>query len=256
MRLDEVFDIFGLIAEATSDIPSRKATSMVRKTALSRSQQPIVKLAFDTRRINQETDYIPRRGLQNFHRSERFVSEGAAQKVKAFAKLESVMNDLKSEFGREPEWQDSYSRVLCSTLNKTLQTSHSDGDFSDNQPSMTSLGYLEELMYVRYRLTPDNLLSMANDDLRNTILKKDECLIRGNPRPIISPSDVANSTYERMMDKMLATMAQMISNSKNDSLADKLFDVKATFDDPNIERTVVIKIKDQLSKEVVVKQGA
>jgi hypothetical protein len=255
LELTAVFDIFGLITEGTSDILTRQKTIAIRKVAFDITTRPMIKMAFDTRRINQETDYIPRRGLQNFHRSEQFVSEGTALKVKAFAKLEGVMNDLKNEFGREPEWQDSYSRVLCSTLNKTLQTSHADGDFSDSQPSMTSLDYLEELMYVRYRLTPDNLLSMASDDLRSTILKKDELLIRGAPRPIISPSDVANSTYERMMDKMLATMAQMISNSKNDSLADRLFDVKATSGDPNIERTVVIKIKDQLSKEVV-KRGA
>lgn len=258
MKIDEILEIYGLIANGSSNIAIRKQTNAIRKKALLSASTPgtIIKNAFDTRRINQETDYIPRRGLQNYHRSEKFISDEIAIKIQAFTKLNKVLLELKLEFGKQPEWQDSYTRVLASSIQKGLRTDQSDGDFSDAQPSMGSFAYLEELLYVRYRLTTDNLLSMANSDLRNCILKKDELLVSGGHQDnyIITPSDVNKYSYDHMVDKMLATMATVMTQFKppqaEDTLTSKLFDVKATKDNPEIERTVTITIKDKIADKM------
>lgn len=254
MKMDVVYELYELISRGSLSAPSRRQTMKLRRFALaSASNDGFKKLAFDTRKIDQETDYIPRRGLQNYHRSEKFVSDKMASKVEAFAKLGQVLNQLKAEYGREPEWQDSYARVLASTIQKSLRTEQLDGDFSESQPSMASLDYLEELMYVRYRLTPDNLMAMSEQELRTVILNKDELLVRKgmlSPAALITPHDVTKYSYDGMVEKMLNTMSQTMTNFKvpqpDDNLTNKLFNVKATPDSPEIERTVTITIKDKI----------
>lgn len=254
MKLDDFLDIYELISSGTENLSTRNQAIALRKHSLVESHLGLTKVAFDTRRINQETDFIPRRGLQNYHRSEQFVSEALNEKIMAFAKLARVCDEIKLQFGREPEWQDSYTRILTSSVHKGLRTQETDGDYSEAQPSVASLDYLEELMYVRYRLTPEELSKMSENDLRNVLLSKDELLVRkGNISPIqniITPSDVSKYSYDTMMDKMLSTMAQVMSSYKppqqDDVLTSKLFDVKATKDSPEVERTVTITIKDKL----------
>lgn len=252
MKLDTVLEIYELISSGTEEIPTRKLCAAIRKQEFDSLKPCLIKNAFDTRRIDQETTYNPRRGLQNYHRSDAFVSQNMLEKIKAFSKLSSVLDQIKSEYGREPEWQDSYVRVLSSAVHKGLRTLQADGDYSDAQPSMASLAYLEELMYVRYRITTDTLMTIAEQDLRNAILSKDELLVNGanfniSSSPII-PSDVSKYSYDNMMEKMLSTVAQVISQMKpQDDLTSKLFDIKATKDSPDIERTVTINIKDKIN---------
>jgi hypothetical protein len=236
MRLSlEVFDLYNLISKGTENVPSRKQSRLLRKIVLSSisADKGFNKLAFDTRRIDQETDYIPRRGLQNYHRSEKFISDAMAIKIKSFSKLAKLLDQLKLEYGREPEWQDSYTRVLGSAVNKGLRTVQADGDFSECQPSMASLDYLEQLMYVRYRLTPENMVSMSDENLRKAILSKDELLVsQGISNMIpelkkitefipsmvskseITPSDVSKYSYDAMVEKMMSAMKQVMSSYK------------------------------------------
>lgn len=259
MKLDKISEIYNLIASGIENNPSRTETIGVRKTALQNVLSTnIVKMAFDTRRVNQETDYIPRRGLQNYHRSEKFVSDDIAIKIRSFGKLATILNQLKLEYGKQPEWQDSYTRVLASAIDKGLRKQQLDGDFSDSQPSMASLAYLEELMYVRYRLTADDLANKSDLELRTAILGKDEILVSigTNYSPVdeIKIGDVSKYSYDQMMDKMLVTISQVIANQKpaqaDDNLTNKLFDVKATKDSPEIERTVTITIKDKIVDKI------
>lgn len=256
MNFYEFLDIYELISSGTQNSSTRSKSIILRKS-LFNSNSSFKKVAFDTRRINQETDYIPRRGLQNYHRSEQFVSEALNLKITAFSKLLKICDQLKIDFGKMPEWQDSYTRVLASSINKGLRTKEIDGDYSDAQPSMASLDYLEELMYVRYRLTPDSILSMSEQDLRTAILAKDEILSRkgfATTGAVITTADVSKYSYDAMMDnmlnKVLSTMAQVMASYKpqqpDDNLTNKLFDVKATKDAPEVERTVTIHIKDKL----------
>jgi hypothetical protein len=228
MHLLEVFDLYNLISKGTENVPYRKRSRLLRKIALSSisTDKGFNKLAFDTRRIDQETDYIPRRGLQNYHRSEKFIPDAMVIKIKSFSKLAKLLDRLKLEYGREPEWQDSYTRVLGSAVNKGLRTDQQDGDFSDMRPSMASLDYLEQLMYVRYRLTPENMISMSNDNLRKTILSKDELLVSQGISNMkselkttseITPSDVSKYSYDAMVEKMMSAMKQVMSTYKPDS---------------------------------------
>lgn len=266
MKLLEVFELYNLISSGLADVTTRRQARSLRKEAFT-SLTPnsgFKKLAFDTRRIDQENDYIPRRGLQNYHRSEKFISDAIGLKIESFTRLAKILEQLKIEYGREPEWQDSYTRVLGSAIKKGLRTDQADDDFSDAQPSMGSLDYLEQLMYVRYRLTPESMSSMSDDSLRQAILSKDELLVSqgislDRPAQIITPSDVSNFSHDGMMDKMLSTLAQVMSSYKppktDDNLTNKLFDVKATKDAPEVERTVTITIKDKMINGLPEKTG-
>lgn len=253
MKFETLFDIYELISSSTKNAIARKQSFELRKRSFD-STNSIVKVAFDTRRIDQETTYNPRRGLQNYHRSDPFVSKHMKQRIDAFSRLAKVLDDIKNDYGREPEWQDSYARVLHASVQKGLRTKQGDGDFSDAQPSMASLDYLDELMYVRYRLTSDHLTTMAEQELKDVILGKDELLTRNgfnNSSTIITPSDVSRYSYDHMMEKMFSSMAQVMSQMKPaDDLTTKLFDVKATKDNPEIERTVTINIKDKINTNI------
>jgi hypothetical protein len=246
MKLNTITEIYELISRGTKNVPNRNQSIKLRKEVFAQLSTPgFTKLAFDTRRIDQETEYNPRRGLQNYLRSESFVSDSIAKKVMAFTKLANLLDKLKIEYGKEPEWQDSYTRVLHSAINKGLKNTETQNDYSDAQPSMASLDYLDELIDVRYRLNCDNLIAMDESSLRTAILKKDDLLtkkavlIQGE----VTTTEVISSSYDQMVDKMLKTMAAVMHK---DDLASKLFDVKATADGKGIERTITIKIRDEV----------
>jgi len=233
MDIKDFTEIYCLISKGTKDVSQRKNMAKLRKYAMkSINSGSFVKLAFDTRRINQETDYIPRRGLQNYHRSEQFISEALSNKIKNFVKLKNVLEKLKQEFGREPEWQDSYARVLLNTIDRAIRSDQKDGDYTEAQPGVGSLDYLEELLYVRYRLEMNNISSLSEDKLEKIILERDESLTRKDVNNAfeISKRDVATQSY--------------------DSLLEKLFGgVKASKDNPEVERTVTITIKDKFVEQ-------
>jgi hypothetical protein len=234
MNPETFYELYQLISDGTSEIPSRKQAMQLRKVGLEAhsSGQGFTKMAFDTRRIDQETEYNPRRGLQNYSRSEAFLSEALGTKIKNFAKLRNVLEDLKKKFGKEHEWQDSNARVLLSTLDKGLRTIEKDGDFSEGQPAQGSLDYIEELLHVRYRLTFDDLVRMGSNDLKKVILSKDEELIRKdvNKALEITKADVGSQTYDTLMEKLFGG-------------------VRATQENPEVERTVTITIKDKFVPE-------
>lgn len=234
MKLDELTDLYNLISRGTENVSSRKLSLKLRQSGFKTAVNNIgfTKLAFDTRRIDQETEYNPRRGLQNYNRSEAFITEAMSQKITNFTKLRRVLVSLKEVYGKEPEWQDSNARVLLSTLDNGLRTITKDGDFSESQPAMGSFDYLEELMHVRYRLGFDNMAKMSEEELKRVILGKDEELTRkdGSKTLEITKADVATQGYDTLLEKLFGN-------------------VRATADNPNIERIVTISIKDVWKKE-------
>jgi hypothetical protein len=229
----EVFELYNLISRGSEHLSSRKQTRLLRKVALDNIVlgEGFQKVAFDTRRIDQETEFNPRRGLQNYNRSEAFISEGLAQKIKSFAKLRDVLNDLKTIYGKEHEWQDSNARVLLSTLDNGLRTEAKDGDFAVNQPGTGSFDYIEELLHVRYRLGFEDLAKMGASDLKKIILSKDEELIRKD------------------VNQALEITKQDVTKQGYDTLMEKLFTISATQDNPNVERSVTITIRDTIIKD-------
>lgn len=133
---------------------------------------PIVKVAFDTRRVNQATTYIPRRNLQTYHRSEAFIDKDSSDKIKTFFKLKTAVDALKEDFSGDPDWLDSYARILSNALDRTLRVEQKDMDFFKPQ-----LDYLDELLYLRYRLKPDDIIRLNEKELRSLVLDKDEKLL-------------------------------------------------------------------------------
>jgi hypothetical protein len=236
MRLLDVSELYNLISRGTEQVTSRKQSRLLRKVALNSyiDGKGFTKLAFDTRRIDQETEYNPRRGLQNYNRSEAFLSEGTAQRIKNFTKLRSALTGLKNVYGREHEWQDSNARILLTAVEKGLRTGIGDGDFAtQNQPGVGSFDYLEELLNVRYRLSHDDLTRMGEADLTKVILAKDEELLRNKDA-----------------HKSLEITKNDVSTKGYDSLIEKLFDgCKASADNPDVERTITITIRDRFHKE-------
>jgi len=230
MDLNTVSELFELIAKSKDDISARSRALQLRKSALNSltSGHGFTKVAFDTRRIDQGTEIIPRRGLQNYHRSEAFLSEAMGEKLKHFAKLKRVLGDLQNTYGHEHEWQDSNARILLATIDKGLRTNYQDGDFTESQPGVGSLDYIEELLHVRYRLGFDDLHKMADSDLKKVILSKDEDLTRKdvNRALEITKSDVATHSYDTLLDKLFGGM-------------------RATKENPEVERTVTITVKDK-----------
>lgn len=253
MNISKVLTICNLISNGSKKLLSKKEGRMLRKSILSPS---ISKVAFDTRRIDQEETFNPRRGLQNYHRSQPFISDNAQLKIQAFTKLSLVLEELKTQYKKDFAYQDSYLRILHSAIQKGLRIKEGDQDYSEVQPSVSSLDYLDELMYVRYRLTCDAILNSDNDSLKKIIMAKDPQLTSDHiPLETVSyeqPLNLKNingNNDSYMLEKVLSSLAQMMVKMKQpDDLTTQLFNIKATNDNPNVERTVTIKINESLNK--------
>lgn len=134
------------------------------------------KSALDTRRVNQETVYIPRRNLQSYHRTDPFISEGMMEKINVFEKLKTIAEDLRDKYEHLPQWQDSYTRVLLGSVERALRSEIDDNDFTENQPGVGSLNYLEEMIGIRYKLSLADLEKMSDAKIAKVLLGKDDLL--------------------------------------------------------------------------------
>jgi hypothetical protein len=146
-----------------------------RKAALVKiaSNQTIKKFAIDTRHIDQEEQRNPRKALQYWHRSDQFIDEEMQSKLNIFAKLNTVLDDIKAIYGKEAEYHDSYARVLSDHIGRTLRIKQGDQDIFAPQVS-----YLEQLLFARYRLSMEEISKMSSLDLKKAILAKDEDLLK------------------------------------------------------------------------------
>jgi hypothetical protein len=200
------------------------------------SPAPIIKQAFDTRRVNQETDRNPRQNLQYWHRADAFIDKEDEGKLTIFANLMSILNDIKTDFGTQPEWFESYSRILYDNVHRILRIKQADLDIFKPQ-----LSYLEQLVFARYRLSMEDLSKFSKEDIRAKLLSKDEALLkRGNylnETGITKGSAVENKNI-------------VIDGSKTtqESLIQALFGGGAIRKDgeKNVSRTITITISDNV----------
>lgn len=144
-----------------------------RVAAFKELNKGIKKVAFDTRRIDQEKDRNPRRNLQYWHRSESFIDDETKSKLDIFAKLDDVVKDIKNNLEDQPEWFDSYARCLSSNLDRVKITHADDNNIEVFKPHIS---YMEQIIYNRYRLTMDDIKKASPEKLRNIIISKDENL--------------------------------------------------------------------------------
>lgn len=229
MKLEDISEIYALVSSGVESIPARQEAIALRRSAFKKALgTEIIKVAFDTRRVDQEKEYISRRGLQNYNRSDEFITQANVNKIRSLKKLKDVLESLKSQFVGDKGWQDSYCRVLLDTIDKALRTDQKDGDFTDAQPGVGSFDYIEEMLFVRYRLELMNVAGMSESTLKAELIKKDPELKNPDINDLISidKSDVRKESYDTLLEKLFGG-------------------VRATKDNPEVERTVTITIKDK-----------
>lgn len=176
-------------AEDMSTLPTKKmyriqtpkepaeVEASARKASLEsmcyQASKKMVKLAFDTRRIDQDNQVNPRRNLQYYNRSQQYVDAEINKRMSAFAELMPVLNTIKNKYGSQPEYFDSYANQLHDLVHRVLQVK--EAELNVFRPQVE---YLEQLLYARYRLTPDDLRSLSQDELEQRIIAKDESLLK------------------------------------------------------------------------------
>lgn len=196
---------------------------------------PMVKLAFDTRRVDQEKMRNPRSNLQYWHRSDEFIDEEDGDKLQKLAKLYNVVKGIKKKFGKSPEWFESYARQLYNNLNRILRVK--EGDFDIFKPQ---LSYLEQLIFARYRLSMDDLETYSDQKIEKCVLSKDEKLIGRNDY-----LKTINSYNEEDDDKVVKNSLDL---STQESVVNALFDSKnlRKEGEKQVQRTIQITITDSV----------
>jgi len=220
----------------SADEPSRVQRS-ARMAALKEIANPMVKKGFDTRRINQETERNPRTNLQYWHRSDDFIEESDAKKMRTFSRLYNVLTDLKNEYGKEPEWFESYARVLYDTVHRILRIKQADMEVFKPQ-----ISYLEQLIYARYRLGMNDIRTMSKRGLANKILSKDEDLMKRG--------DYLDETklYTSGDKKAESAPKQIGDGNTQESIINAIFGNTGMRRDgeKTVERTITITVRDQV----------
>jgi hypothetical protein len=245
--------------------------SKARQAALesfASNKNQLVKIAFDTRRINQETDRNPRINLQYWNRSDEFISDEDQNKINILSKLVEPLNELKNKFGSEPDWHESYSRFLYDAVNRILRVKQADKEYFGPQ-----MAYLEQLLDARYRLSLEKINKMATNELKDVILRKDETLQKKGlylPEPIIikdsslpmnnvvnGDSNLTNAILiQNALSNLMQQNALMASAQKKDgeekitpdNVSNAIFgqNTLRRSGEKEVERTITITIRDKV----------
>lgn len=207
--------------------------STARLAFLKSLNNPIIKQAFDTRKINQETERNPRGNLQFYHRTDPFISEEDQNKINLFSKLTQPLNEIKQSFGSTPEYLNSYARVLLEAVDNVLRVK--DGQLDIFRPQME---YLSQILFLRYRLSNEDLEQKTPGELKKIILAKDETLLKRGLMPLPN----------------LTTSASQITKTTNinspENLVQALFQPNLRLNgEKTVERTITITIKDSVLDE-------
>ena len=200
------------------------------------SQSPLKKYAFDTRRINQENNRNPRTNLQYWNRSQQFVDQDDSDRLNAFAKLLDPLGGIKKQYGKEPEYFESYARILDDLVNRVCQV-----DSKDVEVFKPQLAYLEQLLFARYRLSLADIKKMSKEDLRERIMQKDEHLLkRGDYQRITHTNELESRAVVVSKDGNKGITQESIINAifgNNDFRREG---------EKKVERTITITIKDEV----------
>jgi hypothetical protein len=146
-----------------------------RKAYLSEMQKNVgfVKNAVDSRRINQTIERNPRPAIQYFSRADQFIDNKDQTDINTFSKLLEPLIEIKASFGNEPEYLDSYCRILHENLERVLRVKQGDKDLFRPQ-----IEYLKQLVFARYRLSVEEINRLSTAELKVKLLDKDENLIK------------------------------------------------------------------------------
>lgn len=224
-----------LVYKVASKTESNSVERSARKAAFaSAAPGGFRKVAFDTRRFDQETTRNPRSNLQNWVRSEQFIDDDTQGKIDVFARMLKPLEELKQSYGAQPEWHDSYSRTLYDHVHRILRVKEADMDIFRPQ-----IAYLEQLMFARYRLSMEELKRIKEADLKEAILKKDENLMkRGAYLALTHDANVKQSTS--------GLMAKDGNGLTQESIVNAIFgnnNIRRE-GEKTVERTITITVRD------------
>lgn len=212
------------------------AISASARTAALTKFRPLIKHAFDTRRMDQDSERNPRANLQYWHRTDSFIVKEDQEKLEILAKLMDPLNEIKTKFGAQPEYLQSYARVLQETLARTLKIKENDKDIFGPQ-----VNYLEQLIFARYRLSLDEIEKCSSKELKERLMSKDEDLLK---RGKFLPTEQFESHGQ---EKNIAKDGNY--QVLNDTLAQAIFG--QSFRKPgenSAVRTITISIRDSVEE--------
>lgn len=246
--ISQFTDDFAKLSESGASVPEVKAYKIMssegggsigqvaRLAAFTAMEpQPLTKLAFDTRRVDQENDRNPRKNLQYWHRTDQFIDENDEKTLKTFARLAKVLKRMKNKLGTQPEWFESYARQLYDNVYRILRVKEADSDIFRPQ-----INYLEQLIFARYRLTMENIEKLSESKLEERILAKDEDLIgRSTYLKETEPDEPAMTSQGFSKDS---------NNTTQESIVNAIFGGAGMRRDGErtVERTITITIRDNV----------
>lgn len=214
-----------------------------RKAALNTVKEKdssIKKIAFDTRRIDQEVERNPRSNLQYWNRSDAFIDEGDQYNIKVLGRLFKVLEEIKDKFGRQPEYLDSYARQMHEHVGRALRVNAGDHDYYRPQ-----FAYIEQILFARYRLTFDEILKWSNESIQFKFLQKDEALLKRG-HYLDSTNEIDSKFGDKKVNKRQSGAVPIIQRISENSEIEKEF-VKNT----NFANEVVTEAAPFLSKHEI-----
>jgi hypothetical protein len=133
----------------------------------------MIKLAFDTRRVNQDEERNPRSNLQYWHRQDPFVSPELQIRIDRLARMLLPLQEIKTLYSNDSNWHTSYVRKLAEDFERILRVREADSDIVESQ-----ISYLEQLLNVRYQLTTERLDKVSAEEFKSAVMMKDEDLLK------------------------------------------------------------------------------
>ena len=111
--------------------------------------------------------------------------------------------------------------------------------------------YLDELLYLRYRLASADIERLPEEEIKNVLLSRDEKLMHKSLYANYRPKDQISKTSDQPMP-----IIRQPSFVQEDSLMEKLFgNVKANKENKNVKRSINITIADSIEPEEVKEIG-
>jgi hypothetical protein len=228
--------VYKIACEEESPVIERSA----RKCALQSMQSSVgfVKNAIDSRRINQAIERNPRPTIQYFSRSDQFIDNKDQTDINTFSKLLVPLIEIKASFGDQPEYLDSYCRILHDNLERVLRVKQGDSEIFRPQ-----IEYLKQLIFARYRLSVEEINRLSSAELKMKLLDKDENLIkRGLFMHQTNSPEVKTATIP---------VKNGIEPTTSESIVNAIFGNNNIRRDgeKSVERTITITIKDTVKDE-------
>lgn len=211
--------------------------SFSRKAGLSCINQPLTKLAFDQRKFDPTKDIHPRTALQNYIRNDEYLDRTATKEVEILLKLKKPIEEIYKEYHSLPEWIDSYSRSLQNGLDRIMNIS-----FGELELFKPQIEYLKQLLYLRYRLSLEDILSKSEEELKKIILEKDEKMVKSHTL------DKLKSSAAKEEIKKEAPIIKDSNGLTQESIVNAIFgnnQIRRS-GEKTVERTITITIRDQV----------